>query len=299
MSYFPDRRPTTQAALFDETLSVVDDAISCDGVSIFVLLPGDTVLELVAIQTIERDLLQGLELPLGKGIAGQVAEQGEGLISGNVPAVMSFHGSSDEALRFKTRSILCCPMRAGGEVVGVLELINKAGGEPFNDAELLSVQALADGVASNWRSDPDDRERFHELCSLVRKVTRAEGISVFTHNAARDKLVLRFSITARKMQGLQEGARINVGQGVAGWTARHVEAALVPDVYQDPRFFEMADALNMYSTRSIVAVPIVHGGRLLGVLEIVNGRGSRSFSEPDLDVLRAVGVELADLWITD
>jgi phosphoserine phosphatase RsbU/P len=53
-----------------------------------------------------------------------------------------FEGMFDHQNGFQTRSILCVPMIAMGEVRGVIQLINKLNGD-FNERDLLLMRILA------------------------------------------------------------------------------------------------------------------------------------------------------------
>ena len=67
----------------------------------------------------------------------------------------------------------------------------------------------------------------------------------------------------------------------------------MPDVDDEPRFYKGVDAVSFFKTYSLAAVPIVERRRLLGVLEVVNARGSESFTDADLAVLGRIAEELA------
>lgn len=88
-------------------------------------------------------------LKLGEGIAGWVAEQGEPLLVPDVQKDPRFYGAVDEATGFKTSSILCVPLKAKGEVIGIVEAINKLGQPSFppEDIELFSAYASQAAVA--------------------------------------------------------------------------------------------------------------------------------------------------------
>ncbi len=306
MQYFPiDGAWETLPALYDETLNVIQDAVMCDGISIFELSEDGQTLEFVATRTIARDLLKGLTLRLGTGIAGRAAAKGKGVISNSVVSHPDFFALPDHALRFKTRAVLCCPMRHGGRVVGVIELVNKVDGEDFTEAELESAQALADGGAAYWHSggaapweseaSGERRETFYELTRMLRKIVDVEGISLFTLDESGESLHLRFSDTTRKTALL--GVKLALDQGVAGAVASERRSLVVPDVHREPRFFEGVDAVSMFSTHSIVAVPVDDGGQLLAVLELVNARGSESFTEADRKVLERIAAELSERMV--
>ena len=86
--------------------------------------------------------MKEIRFPLGRGIAGAVAASNR---SENIPDAYEdprFNRDFDKQTGYRTRAILAVPMRsAEGEVVGVLQALNKIGGLPFSveDEELLSA----------------------------------------------------------------------------------------------------------------------------------------------------------------
>lgn len=84
------------------------------------------------------------------------------------------------------------------------------------------------------------------------------------------------------------GFRIPMDTGIAGWVYQTGRPALVPDVRRDPRWTDAIDQVTHYRTRSVLAVPLVAGGRKLGVLEAVNPRSGEAFTENDQSILSLV-----------
>lgn len=81
------------------------------------------------------------------------------------------------------------------------------------------------------------------------------------------------------------GVRLPPGTGIAGWVATHREPTIVEDARKDPRFYPGVDDAFQFNTKSLVAAPIVGGGRLIGVIEALNKESGRSFSADDLALL--------------
>jgi signal transduction histidine kinase len=71
------------------------------------------------------------------------------------------------------------------------------------------------------------------------------------------------------------------GQGIAGWTLRHAQSTLVPDVEADSRFYRDVSAKIGFHTRDLIAAPLLLKDRGIGVLEAVNKRDG-TFSPADL-----------------
>lgn len=88
-------------------------------------------------------------------------------------------------------------------------------------------------------------------------------------------------------EGLK-GLRIPKGEGIAGAVFASGQARLVADVREDPDFSTRFDLASKFQTRSVVAVPLVARGKVLGVIELVNGEGAPGFSDDDLRALSAI-----------
>jgi putative methionine-R-sulfoxide reductase with GAF domain len=89
-----------------------------------------------------QETLYQQRLPIDRGLAGWVVSNGEPLLIPNVQCDPRFEGMFDNKSGFQTRSILCVPLMAHGQVSGVIQLINKLNGE-FNERDLQLLRILA------------------------------------------------------------------------------------------------------------------------------------------------------------
>ena len=85
-----------------------------------------------------------------------------------------------------------------------------------------------------------------------------------------EKNELYFAIAVGTAAETLKNVRLKVGEGIAGWVAKHGERLIVPDVYTDPRFAKRIDEMTKWETRSIICVPLRSKLRVLGVIQLVN-----------------------------
>ncbi|MDF1563032.1 MAG: GAF domain-containing protein [Deltaproteobacteria bacterium] len=137
-------------ALLGLILREAKKTIDADRCTIFVLDPDKGILWSRIAQGLST---QEIRLPVGQGIGGWVAEHDEVL---NIPDAYEddrFNRAVDVATGYQTRSILCAPMRgAAGEVVGVIQALNRADGNPFDDEDeelLLALGGQAGAAIQN------------------------------------------------------------------------------------------------------------------------------------------------------
>lgn len=89
-----------------------------------------------------------IRLPVGVGIAGHVAQTGKRVNLDDAYTDSRFNRTFDLATGYRTRSILCVPMRdTAGEVTGVLQALN-AGRGTFNAEDEELLLALANQAAA-------------------------------------------------------------------------------------------------------------------------------------------------------
>jgi phosphoserine phosphatase RsbU/P len=90
---------------------------------------------------------QEIRLPIERGIAGWVACHGETIRLEDAYQDPRFEPASDRRLGYRTRALLCLPIRnKNREIIGVLELLNKATGA-FSAADERCLSHLSDHVA--------------------------------------------------------------------------------------------------------------------------------------------------------
>jgi len=98
-------------------------------------------------QTIVRKQSCGtseVRFPINIGITGFVATTGETLNIPDAYADPRFDPSVDEGSGFRTKTILCMPIRnAAGDLIGVVQLLNKMDGSPFNENDENFFEAFA------------------------------------------------------------------------------------------------------------------------------------------------------------
>lgn len=113
---------------------------------------------------VSQDLPESGEIsfPLGTGIAGAVADTGETIRITDAYADSRFNPEIDRQTGFRTRSVLCVPLRdAAGEVFAVTQLLNRKDGQPFtaDDEEKFRQFAESLGVILDTLRQTVERQK--------------------------------------------------------------------------------------------------------------------------------------------
>lgn len=133
-------------------LSKVTEAIMQQVESFFqpnnwsVLIIDETTQELFFFiaKGINIQLAQNFRLDKGEGMAGHVARTGQSIIIYDAQQDPRFSKKIDEALGYKTHSLIAVPIKFQEKVLGVIEIINVANQRNFTDQELSILETIAD-----------------------------------------------------------------------------------------------------------------------------------------------------------
>jgi sigma-B regulation protein RsbU (phosphoserine phosphatase) len=101
----------------------------------------------VAQSAVGEKLKQEFRLKMGQGIAGTVAQEGEPLLLEDAYTHPKFFRGHDEATGYRTKSMITVPLKIGGRVTGVAQVINRLDGRPFDQDDLELFLALASMAA--------------------------------------------------------------------------------------------------------------------------------------------------------
>lgn len=135
-----------------------------------------------------------------------------------------------------------------------------------------------------------DRQRVLELAlQHAERLCRAETGSIWELDEERGELFFR--VVRGQVAGRIRGLRVLLGTGIVGAVAVSGEPALVTDAERDPRW--RGDAASEFHTRSVLAVPLVARGRVIGVLQLLNALDREAFDADDLRRLRLFAGPLA------
>jgi len=108
---------------------------------------GDLVFDKSTGKKESRKKTRKERLKLGEGIAGWVAQEQIPVIVPDVSKDPRFRARIDGETDAKTHSIMCVPIRNKGNILGVIEIVNKTIDEPFTKDDLDLMLRIVDHAA--------------------------------------------------------------------------------------------------------------------------------------------------------
>ena len=206
------------------------------------------------------------------------------------------------------RNLICSPMTAHGESVGVIEVVNFAEGSAFTGREksLMEIIAMISAAAITNRLLYEDlKKRMEELNALyelsnaaveasdeVEFFRRVLGILAASLDVERASLIFynrerkQLEVTASYGSAVPEGTVIN-DDSIAAYVFRHGKAMNVRNVMTDiPDFVTKCGA--GYKSDAFVSIPLFFNGNIVGVLNLTDKKNRRLFDEFEMHVLSSI-----------
>jgi GAF domain-containing protein len=127
-------------------------------------------------------------------------------------------------------------------------------------------------------------ERFRALLrstvEVARAIFSAKASSVLLLDEETNELV--FEAVVGEGEESLLGQRFPAGTGVAGWVLGTRTPLVIEDVQRDPRFARDVAEDTGYVPQGIMAVPLLHAERALGVLEVLDRQATFTLQEMEL-----------------
>jgi diguanylate cyclase (GGDEF)-like protein len=126
-----------------------------------------------------------------------------------------------------------------------------------------------------------------------------EGIMQEVHNyfAPQNWSLLRYDPNSEELyfvisHGIDfesvKNVRLKKGEGIAGYVVETKKPVFVPDTGTDNRFSDKIDQITGFSTKSIMAVPLIFRETIYGVIELINRAQGGVFSSDDYLILQTI-----------
>ena len=155
-------------------------------------------------------------------------------------------------------------------------MLSKIDHEKFNT--LIETNAL---INSNFS---DLNTLLTQIVESATVLCEGEASSLLLLNKNTGKLHFEVSVGGAGADALKRFT-VDVGEGIAGWVAQHNRSLIVEDAKNDKRHrIDIAEALD-YPSKEILAVPMRVKGECVGVLEIINKKHGKKFTQEDLEWL--------------
>jgi HD-GYP domain-containing protein (c-di-GMP phosphodiesterase class II) len=165
------------------------------------------------------------------------------------------------------------------ETLNLLENITQDE-DPYRDP-LISLLKIGRSISAET-----DLEK---LVKIIEKETKAaldaQSCTVFAYHSKTQELSAKI-LVGTELQDVKFSAKT----GLAGYVARTGEGVNIKDAYNDDRFNSDIDRYRSDKTKTILCIPFKNiNQQVVGVIQVINKRNNRVFTDKDEDLLMAIG----------
>ena len=259
--------------------------------------------------TREGEILLEAPRPRPEGVTETVVRTGRPLVIPDTSAHPLFH--DPEAQAWGIGAIAAFPLRHAGRVIGALHVVFESP-RLFGADELRWLNTIVDQMAvaiANARLYEEAMSRLRELeilhrasaiavrltdfDALVRQILRLlqeepafEFVALFLTDPADPNWLVRYR-TGEREEEARRVHRLRLGEGVVGRAAATRSPVRVSDVQEDEGYLP-----RIPQTRAELAVPLLLGDRLIGVLDVQSSEPG-AFRDDHVRLLSALAGQLA------
>jgi signal transduction histidine kinase len=220
--------------------------------------------------------------------------------------------------RHDIRSALSVPMRIKRELIGFIYVANRPGGFRERDMRLLEIFAAqaAETIANArlFKTIQAQAEREAVVNRLLLILQRAtdpkEAIAIVVQRVGEvlgvDRCVATLFADNERADYFGEWCRKGVAavtddeevrerNPIPHWIRTHRQPLVVTDVHTHPLSVGLEDLLEKLNLKSLAVVPIIHQGRVIGLLSAHRTRKVKRWAEDDIDLLTAVATQVGSM----
>jgi signal transduction histidine kinase/putative methionine-R-sulfoxide reductase with GAF domain len=153
-------------------------------------------------------------------------------------------------------------------------------------ARLRVVHAITHELAQSL----DLEATLTKALDLVSKAVGVQNGSIMLRDLASEALIRRAVLSGGSVGATSDPISFAGGPGLAGWVMAQRQTACIADVHGDPRWLREAGRAD--EARSVVAVPLIAKGEMLGVLMLSSPRVDY-FGEAQIQLITTIANEIA------
>jgi len=271
--------------LIEQVLRLVMAAVDAEAALVFRIDHNRTDMK-IRYMNCHEDKMTVFKRELGQGVGGWVAKYREAVIVNDAAKDPRVDTEIEKSCDIKIKSVLNVPLIGRGQMIGVIEAINKTDGD-FTDADLDILIGLANQIAvainnaylyRAVKREALERsflyesgkklsgslkldEVLHDILSSLKQVVSYDAGGVFLVDPEKEEIGSIYTVGYDPAN--ESDVHLKVGQGLIGHVAKSGEVVIVPDVSSDDRYVNARAA-----TRSEIVVPMTLDERVIGVVNL-------------------------------
>jgi hypothetical protein len=160
-----------------------------------------------------------------------------------------------------------------------------------HNAEIIRTLRMYQTVSSALAYVGDLQELLNTIINIITQELPSEEGSILLLDGETNELEFYSAVglTGADLVRL----RFPADRGIAGRALRERRPIMENDVQSSPDFYRNIDQEHGFKTKTLLAVPIISGDEVVGVMEAINKIGQNGFDEDDQKLLTVIADEVA------
>ena len=216
-------------------LRVIINRINAQAANIFLI--NDNIKKFQCIASLHQDYLEDYELDLKDGVMGKAVQERKCIRVGNVKKdvreIAEFYFDLDNKTNFTTYSVLCAPLIAANECIGVIHCLNKKTENKLfveEDRKLLETLSAPAALAirnAKMAKEMVEKNKIQKEIEIVGEIQK----SLLSSNKSKEFPIAGINIPAKLVSGdfynFSEIGEGKYGFGVADVSGKGIKSSLL------------------------------------------------------------------------
>ncbi len=143
-------------------------------------------------------------------------------------------------------------------------------------------------ISCDLASELDLNILLSKIVQAACEVSDAKEASILMYYP--NKKTFYFQAATNLDSHLKRGTPVPLDESIAGWIVNHQKPIIVDDPQKDKRHFDYIGKITNIKCSSLLGIPLISKGNVIGVLEVIN-KIDGGFNKEDEDVLLALGAQ--------
>ncbi|CAF3536071.1 unnamed protein product [Rotaria sordida] len=303
----------TKAQILFELCKSIASTVSADGFNLYLVDESGISLRLFTPENDDEQAACFVPIPISMGhcIAGYVAWAKETIRINNIAMLdMTKYPDGLYIKDDKVTTVMAHPIaNASGTLLGVVEFYRIDSTIPFSDEDVELYHSMTRERRLNDFLLAVTKSIFQELVSMdtvmlkimsyAKKLVNADRASLFMVDSRTKELYARIFDIGREEHDILDSAamsdkdgqkcssnderaciRFPMDKGIAGYVATTGKTLNIIDAYSDNRFNRDIDQKTGYKTKTLLCMPIMIQGNVIGVVQMINKKNGH-FTKSD------------------
>ncbi len=145
-------------------------------------------------------------------------------------------------------------------------------------------------LSRDLASTLDLRDLLNHIVRAAADLSGSEAASILTYDEMKGELY--FDAASNLSEPLMRGLVVPAENSIAGWIVANRQPVIISDTQSDPRHFGNIGKATQVTTTSMLGVPLIAKGKVVGVLEAIN-KLSGDFNEEDQEIIATLAAQAA------